>query len=97
MFRTPATLAALIGASFWFFVLSTPANAADDGVKITRLDDRLRIEINGDLFTEYRFTGAPHVYYYPVHGPGGRAMTRNYPMKEGVANEASDHPHHRSF
>lgn len=69
---------------------------AADGVKITEAGDKLRIEINGELFTEYCFKGAPHVYFYPVIGPGGAPMTRNWPMKD-VAGEEKDHPHHRSL
>lgn len=68
-----------------------------DAVKITEQPDRLRVEINGKLFTEYRFTGAPHVYFYPVIGPGGVQMTRHYPMDPNVPNEEKDHPHHRSL
>lgn len=69
---------------------------AAEGVKITELPDRLVIEINGKPFTEYRFTGAPHVYFYPLLGPGGIPMTRNYPMKS-VPGEDQDHKHHRSL
>ena len=67
-----------------------------EGVKVTQLADKVRVTINGELFTEYHFSGAPHLYYYPVVGPGGRLMTRHFPMKKGVEGEASDHPHHRS-
>ena len=66
------------------------------GVKITELDDKVRVEINGELFTEYVFKGAPHVYFYPVIGPGKTPMTRNFPMKE-VESEERDHVHHRSL
>ncbi|PYJ07096.1 MAG: hypothetical protein DME25_04640 [Verrucomicrobia bacterium] len=70
--------------------------AADERVKISEQPDKLRIEVNGQLFTEYHFKGAPHVYFYPVLGPGGVPMTRNWPMKE-VEGEERDHPHHRSL
>lgn len=76
-------------------LLSLPALAAD-GVKITEQPDKLRVEINGQLFTEYCFKDAPHVYFYPLLGPGGAPMTRNWPMKD-VAGEEHDHPHHRSL
>jgi hypothetical protein len=76
-------------------LLSLPAFAAD-GVKITEQPDKLRVEINGELFTEYCFKGAPHVYFYPLLGPGGAPMTRNWPMKD-VEGEEHDHPHHRSL
>lgn len=59
-------------------------------------DGKVRIEIDGQLFTEYCYTGAPHVYYAPVIGPGGVKMTRSWPMAE-VEGEERDHPHHRSL
>lgn len=34
---------------------------------------------------------------YPVIGPGGHAMTRDFPMKEAGKHERDDHDHHRSF
>src|SRR5688572_4197014 len=69
---------------------------ASEGVKITELKGKLRVEIDGELFTEYHFEGAPHVYFYPLIGPNGLPMTRNFPMKE-VAGEEQDHVHHRSL
>lgn len=70
--------------------------AADGStVQIQQLDDRLRVEIGGQLFTEYHFKVVPRPFCYPVIGPGGAAMTRNWPMKD-VADEEQDHPHHRS-
>jgi hypothetical protein len=66
------------------------------GVQITPLEDRLRVEINGQLFTEYFFKGVPRPYCYPLIGPGGLAMTRDWPMKV-TPGEEQDHPHHRSL
>ena len=72
------------------------ANAAKEGVRITQLSDRLRIEIQGELFSEYYYQSVSRPFLYPILGPGGLAMTRNWPMKE-VENEERDHPHHRSL
>jgi hypothetical protein len=72
------------------------AKMSGPGVQITQLSDRLRIEINGQLFTEYLFKDVPRPYYYPVLGPDGLAMTRNWPMKS-PPDEEHDHPHHRSL
>jgi hypothetical protein len=66
------------------------------GVYITQLTNRLSVEINGRLFTEYFFQDVPRPYYYPVIGPDGAAMTRNWPLKT-VPDEEHDHPHHRSL
>jgi hypothetical protein len=73
----------------------TPA-AAEPGVQITQLTNRLRVEINGQLFTEYFFKDVLRPYCYPLIGPGEAAMTRNWPMKD-TPNEEHDHPHHRSL
>jgi sugar phosphate isomerase/epimerase len=66
------------------------------GVKITELADKIRIEADGKLFTEYNFKDVPRPYFYPVIGPTGDCITRHWPMKE-VENEDRDHIHHRSL
>jgi hypothetical protein len=81
------------------FGYTQPVSAADpskSGVQITKLADRLRIELNGQPFTEYHFTNAPRPYFYPLIGPDGVHMTRNWPM-ESPPGEEHDHPHHRSL
>ena len=65
-------------------------------VKLTRAEDRVRVEIGGQLFTEYVFQGASRPYCYPVLAADGTPFTRNYPMKTGTG-EDEDHPHHRSL
>jgi hypothetical protein len=65
-------------------------------VQITKLADRVRVEINGQLFTEYHYKGAPKPYCYPVIGPTGAGMTRDWPIKD-TPGEQHDHPHHRGF
>ncbi len=79
---------------------ATPSNkdgvTSTRGVRISRLDDRLRVEIDGSLFTEDFFKDVPRPYCYPVIGPGEALMTRNWPMKS-APNEEHDHPHHRSL
>jgi hypothetical protein len=72
------------------------AATAAQGVQISQLADRLRVEINGQLFTEYYFKDVPRPFCYPVLGPGNLPMTRNWPMKE-APDEERDHKHHRSL
>jgi hypothetical protein len=72
---------------------------ADDqskGVQITEEANKLRVNINGELFTEYYFKDVPRPYFYPVIGPGEARMTRNFPMATPEGEE-HDHPHHRSL
>ncbi len=66
------------------------------GVKILQGEKKLKVEINGTLFTEYNFKDGPFPYFYPVIGPTGVNITRHWPMKEGK-DEAQDHRHHRSL
>ena len=66
-------------------------------ITVQQLDGRLRIEIGGQLFTEYIYHGYAKPILYPVIGPHNIRMTRNYPMKPDVAGEAHDHMHHKSM
>jgi hypothetical protein len=97
---TTASRAFLVAASLSSFLSASaaedPTKAKAQGVQISELPDRLRIEINGKLFTEYFFKDVPRPYYYPLIGPGGLAMTRNWPM-QSPPGEEHDHPHHRSL
>ena len=86
------TLLALGSSSF-----IAGAAPASTGVQITELPDRLHIEINGQPFTEYFFKDTPRPYCYPLLGPGGTPMTRNFPMKVIAGEDHDDHRHHRSF
>jgi hypothetical protein len=79
-------------------VTAEKASAApsNSGVQIVQLAGRLRVEINGQLFTEYYFQDVPRPFCYPLQGPGNLPMTRNWPMKD-VPGEDHDHKHHRSM
>src|SRR5580704_9820027 len=84
-------------AAFPAFLIAASGFAADkSGVEITKLTDRLRIKVNGQLFTEYFFKDVPRPYYYPLLGPDNLPMTRKWPM-ENPEGEEHDHPHHRSL
>ena len=83
----------------------TPARAADTTVKLTKLADRIRVEVGGQLFTEYIFgDGATRPYCYPVLAADGTSLTRDFPQKDtpvataaSPAGEEHDHRWHRSI
>ncbi len=80
---------------FLSLLLVGPLNAAEFSIETA--DDGVEISIDGKLFTKYHFgEGTNKPYFWPVIGPTGKEMTRNYPMKD-VEGEKQDHPHHRSF
>ena len=72
-----------------------PLVAADFIIQKTK-GEGLIISYKGEPFAEYVVDQANKPYLYPVFGPSGAAMTRNYPMKL-VEGERHDHPHHRGI
>ncbi|MEY5025594.1 MAG: hypothetical protein RLZZ244_1122, partial [Verrucomicrobiota bacterium] len=64
----PVRLFSLLAVSTLIGTSSLPLRA---DVTLEEKQDRIRVEIDGKLFTEYRFSGAPHVYFYPLLGPSG--------------------------
>lgn len=77
--------------------LAMVALQAADGVSIKEQDGKLRIEIGGRFFSEYYYQNVSRPFLFPLLGAGDAPMTRTWPIKDGVAGEEHDHPHHRSF
>ena len=71
--------------------------AAAETVQVERAADRVVVTVDGKPFTAYVFAGHRKPILFPVIGPGGAAMTRSWPLVEGVAGEPQDHPHHESI
>ena len=76
-------------------VFTSGLSGADFAIEKTK-GEGLRILHKGKQFAEYVVDQANKPYLYPVHGPTGAAMTRNYPMKK-IEGERHDHPHHRGL
>lgn len=72
------------------------AHAAE--VTLANLADRVRVEIDGQLFTEYVHgdSASSRPYCYPILLADGTGLTRDFPMKE-TTGEDRDHPHHRAL
>lgn len=54
------------------------------------------VKIDGQLFTEYLVKSETKPILWPILGPTGKPMTRDYPLRERP-DEATDHPHQRSL
>lgn len=67
------------------------SNTPTNSVGIAERDGNYAITVDGELFTQY-LQGEQKPFLYPVIGPTGINMTREFPMKEGVPNESQDHP-----
>jgi hypothetical protein len=54
------------------------------------------VKIDGRLFTEYLVKSGTKPVLWPIIGPTGKPMTRDYPLTNH-AGDKKDHPHHRSL
>ncbi|MBL9114862.1 MAG: PmoA family protein [Verrucomicrobiaceae bacterium] len=72
-----------------------PAATAD--ISVEKSDAGAVVKVDGQFFTEYVTLSESKPILYPIIGPTGKKMTRDYPMVKDSQNEEHDHPHHRSF
>lgn len=82
-----ACLLFIVGVSF--------AHAEKFAIK-DQHDGGKTVLVDGTLFTEYWVNLGAKPILWPIVGPGGQEMSRNYPMKR-VDGEKFDHPHQRSL
>jgi hypothetical protein len=59
--------------------------------------DGVTVNLNGKLLTRYLVKSGIKPILWPIIGPYGDAVTRQYPMDQALPDEKSDHPHQRSF
>lgn len=64
-------------------------------------DGRIDVYVHGELLTTFHFAQDDRIpYLYPVAGPMGIHVTRDYPMADRPferEHKRQDHPHHQSF
>jgi hypothetical protein len=88
----PALAAVVLTAALG--VAAGPASAAD--VRLERRNDRVDVTIDGRPFTSHVHAGHVKPILFPIIGPTGAGMTRQWPIVRDVAGEPHDHPHHES-
>jgi len=83
----------------WTVLVGARAAASGLSIGLEQLDDRVRVTIDGALFTEYRHGGPGRTkpILAPVVGPGGLPLTRSWPVGPRRDGEPDDHPHHESL
>lgn len=92
-YHTLLVCAGLVLGSFCSY--ASLLRAAD--IRLQAKEDRVTVVIDDETFTEYIYRGYEKPIMYPIVGPQGIPMTRDWPMKEGTPDEAHDHPHHKSI
>ena len=86
----------ILSALLATLLFNTAARAAEsDQVTLTRLEDRIRIEVGGKLFSEYLFFSGTKPCLYPILDADGISYTRDWPLREDTA-DARDHDWHRA-
>ena len=76
------------------FLVAAPAFAAEFTVE--KSPAGAVVKIDGQLFTEYVTLSGNKPILWPIIGPTGQKMTRDFPMLN-TEGEVQDHPHHRSL
>ncbi len=71
--------------------------ASGGAVKISETGKTLRVDLGGELFTEYNYQDVPRPFFYPVIGATGDGVTRDWPMKDINPADARDHVHHKGL
>jgi hypothetical protein len=71
------------------------ARSAD--VTVERTEQGATVKVDGQLFTEYLIKSETKPILWPILGPTGKRMTREYPMHDVAAETKKDHPHQRSL
>ena len=83
---------ALIALLSPMLATSTPAQ-----FRVEKHEGGVRVFEEDGLIADYATNKGPKPIVWPLLGPGGEKMTRDYPMVSDSKNEAHDHPHHRSL
>jgi hypothetical protein len=78
-------------------LLLTVASHCGAEVRVEKSEHGAAITIDGKPFVEYWTKNGHQPIIWPIIGPGGQKMTRQYPMGGALPGEKTDHPHHRSL
>ena len=66
-------------------------------VTAKKADGKVVVEVDGKPFATYLTKSGTKPCIWPIIGPTGKAMTRQYPLGPAQKTERDDHIHHRSL
>ncbi len=84
-------------------VLTATASAAAPASPAVEVSDRAQdgrvdVKVGGKIFTSYHYASKwVRPFLYPMIGPFGAQVTRNWPIVGSVKGEHKDHHHHKSI
>ncbi|MCA9193919.1 MAG: PmoA family protein [Planctomycetales bacterium] len=70
---------------------------AEAQYKLEKHEGGVKVLESGKVIADYLTKSMSKPIIWPLLGPGGEKMTRDYPMVADSADEKHDHPHHRSL
>lgn len=76
-------------------VVALASQAAD--VTVEKSEQGAVVTVDGEPYAEYLIKSGHQPVIWPIIGPSGQAMTRQYPLGPALPGEPADHPHHRSL
>jgi len=83
------------------FLLSGLANIRALEPRIVAADDDkagvVQVKIDGKIFTGLHYKKFAKPVLFPVIGPTGATMVRQWPVAEAAPGEEKDHPHHKGL
>lgn len=89
----------ILSAGSLLCLLAAPLHAADPAVT-ARVDEAAKsvhVDIDGKRFTSLIYGGQPKPVLFPIIGPDGMQMVRQWPILEAAPDEEKDHPHHKGL
>lgn len=85
-------------ACFSLVCLVGSAELAAGDVTVEKTPQGVMVQADSKPFTEYLIKSGSKPILWPVIGPSGKRLTRNWPMENGVEGETDrDHVHQRSL
>ena len=84
----------VFSAFIGFILVSSPLHAE---VTAEKADGKVVIQVDGKPFATYLTQSGTKPCIWPIIGPTGKAMTRQYPLGPIQETERKDHIHHRSL
>ena len=89
------TAARVVWATALLLTLASFSSALD--VTVQQSDLGAVVQIDGQLFAEYRTHYKHQPAVWPIIGPTGEQITRSFPIGPLLPSEKDDHPHHHSL
>jgi hypothetical protein len=96
IYRLSVSCFAIVGI-FLGLAGTNSLHAADVRAKLSEDGRRVTVTVDGQPFAEYLTKSGTKPAIWPIIGPSGKRMTREYPMAAKAKHERADHPHHRSL